>query len=247
MEELSMQTIDAAGLKVAKVLHDFVETALPGTGVTAEGFWTGLAATIAELAPVNATLLARRDELQQQIDAWHQAHPGKPIDQAAYQAFLTEIGYLLVRREWGKGYAGEAVSALLDQLFDGGARRVFADTDPDNDASIRLLQRLGFRREGVLRGEWETHIGVRDSVILGLLKDEWRAPVGAATGPAVSNALLAPLWATGFMLGLTGLGLALVPRVPRGIAVAVVVLGMLHALAAILLRRRASSSASTRA
>ncbi|MGI4953650.1 MAG: malate synthase G [Janthinobacterium lividum] len=90
-----MQTIDVAGLKVAQALHDFVETALPGTGVTADGFWSGLAATIAELAPVNATLLARRDELQQQIDAWHQAHPGKPIDQAAYQAFLTEIGYLL--------------------------------------------------------------------------------------------------------------------------------------------------------
>ena len=138
-------------------------------------------------------------------------------------------------------------SDLLDQLFDNGARRVFADTDPENDASIALLQRLGFRREGVLRAEWETHIGVRDSVILGLLKDEWRTPVAPPAG-AVSHALLVPLWATGFMLGLTGVGLALVPRVPRGVALAVVALGLLHAVAAIVLRRRSvSSSASTRA
>jgi RimJ/RimL family protein N-acetyltransferase len=55
---------------------------------------------------------------------------------------------------------------------------VFADTDPENAASIALLERLGFRREGLLRGEWETHIGVRDSVILGLLRDEWRSARG---------------------------------------------------------------------
>jgi len=161
---------------------------------------------------------------------------------------VVEIGFLLVRREWNKGYAGEAVASLLDWLFDNGARRVFADTDPENDASIALLQRLGFRREGVLRAEWETHIGVRDSVILGLLKDEWRTPVAPAGSAAVSNALLAPLWATGFMLGLTGVGLALVPKVPRALALAVVALGLLHAVAAIVLRRRSvSSSASTRA
>lgn len=164
------------------------------------------------------------------------------------RAGVYEIGYMLVRRMWSNGYAGEAVGALLDLLFgEEGARRVFADTDPDNSASILLLQRLGFRREGVLRGEWETHIGVRDSVILGLLKDEWRAPVVPAAATAVSNALLAPLWATGLMLGLTGLGLALVPQVPRAIAAAVILLGLVHALAAMVLRRRASSSASSRA
>jgi RimJ/RimL family protein N-acetyltransferase len=55
---------------------------------------------------------------------------------------------------------------------------VFADTDPENAPSIALLERLGFRREGLLRGEWETHIGVRDSLILGLLRDEWRGSAG---------------------------------------------------------------------
>lgn len=91
------------------------------------------------------------------------------------QGGVTEIGYLLSRDHWGRGIAAEAVSAVIDRLFAEGQRRVFADTDPENTASLALLERLGFKREGYLRGEWETHIGVRDSVILGLLKDEWRA------------------------------------------------------------------------
>lgn len=90
---------------------------------------------------------------------------------------VMEIGYLLSAAASGRGYAGEAVSALIDLLFAEGARRVFADTDPENARSIALLVGLGFQREGLLRGEWETHIGVRDSVIWGLLRDEWR--VGA--------------------------------------------------------------------
>lgn len=89
---------------------------------------------------------------------------------------VVEIGYLLARRHWGQGYAREAVGRLLDRLFiEEGRRRVFADTDPDNVASIRLLESLGFRREGLLRAEWETHLGVRDSVIWGLLREEWRS------------------------------------------------------------------------
>lgn len=92
------------------------------------------------------------------------------------RAGVAEIGYLLVRSAWGRGLAREAVSVLIDRLIrDEGCRRVFADTDPDNAASIALLETLGFRREGVLRDEWETHIGVRDSLILGLLAAEWRA------------------------------------------------------------------------
>jgi RimJ/RimL family protein N-acetyltransferase len=89
---------------------------------------------------------------------------------------VSEIGYLLARAQWGGGIAREAVSAVINQLFHAeGHRRLFADTDPDNDGSNALLRRLGFILEGRLRGEWETHIGVRDSYIWGLLKDEWRA------------------------------------------------------------------------
>jgi RimJ/RimL family protein N-acetyltransferase len=93
---------------------------------------------------------------------------------AKRQGGVAEIGYSLTRAHWGNGLAREAVTALLDQLFAEGNRRVFADTDPDNAASNRLLETLGFTLEGRLRGEWETHIGVRDSLIWGLLREEWR-------------------------------------------------------------------------
>lgn len=87
---------------------------------------------------------------------------------------VGEIGYLLRRDRWGKGMAREAVSAVIDHAFvELGYRRLFADTDPDNTASNGLLERLGFRREGLLREEWETHLGIRDSVIWGLLASEW--------------------------------------------------------------------------
>lgn len=87
---------------------------------------------------------------------------------------VSEIGYLFARDTWGQGIAYEAVGALLTRLFGEGQRRVFADIDPDNMPSIRLVERLGFVREGRLRAEWETHIGVRDTIIYGLLRDEWR-------------------------------------------------------------------------
>ncbi|MBP9184548.1 MAG: malate synthase G [Fuscovulum sp.] len=88
--------VDRAGLQVDRVLAEFLETrALPGTGVTETAFWSGFAALLADLAPKNRALLARRDDLQAQIDAWHIARHGQPHDHAAYKAFLAEIGYLL--------------------------------------------------------------------------------------------------------------------------------------------------------
>jgi malate synthase len=90
------QRIQAGGLRVAKALYDFIDDeALPGTGVAAERFWSGLAAIVSELAPRNRELLTRRGELQVQIDAWHLERRGQPFDPAAYMSFLGEIGYLL--------------------------------------------------------------------------------------------------------------------------------------------------------
>ncbi|MBA4325682.1 MAG: malate synthase G [Rhodobacter sp.] len=88
--------IDRAGLQVDAVLARFVEDeALAGTGIDAGTFWSGFAGLLAEFAPQNRALLARRDALQAKIDAWHLARRGQPHDHAAYKAFLTEIGYLL--------------------------------------------------------------------------------------------------------------------------------------------------------
>lgn len=87
---------------------------------------------------------------------------------------VSEIGYMLARAYWARGIAREAVSAVLDQIFRvERQRRVFADTDPDNAPSNALLETLGFQRDGLLREEWETHIGVRDTVLWGLLANEW--------------------------------------------------------------------------
>ncbi|MCE8554080.1 malate synthase G [Ruegeria pomeroyi] len=88
--------VERNGLKVAGELADFIETrALPGTGVEPADFWAGMARMVAELAPVNRALLARREALQEQIDAWHFAHRDRPHDHEAYKAFLAQIGYLL--------------------------------------------------------------------------------------------------------------------------------------------------------
>ncbi|MFM1991389.1 MAG: Malate synthase [Pseudomonadota bacterium] len=88
--------IELHGLKVARPLHDMiVNEALPGTGITADAFWKGLSGLVHELGPKNRALLAKRDDLQAKIDAWHAARRGAPLDAAEYTGFLKEIGYLM--------------------------------------------------------------------------------------------------------------------------------------------------------
>jgi len=82
-------------LRVADVLYQFVENELlPGSGVCAADFWSGLQTLITDLAPVNLALLQERERLQQHIDDWHQHRRGQPEDSAAYTTFLQQIGYL---------------------------------------------------------------------------------------------------------------------------------------------------------
>ena len=85
-----------SGLSVDARLAAFVEgDVLAPLGSNVAAFWQGFAALLADLAPVNRALLAKRDDLQAKIDAWHLARVGKPIDAQDYQAFLREIGYLV--------------------------------------------------------------------------------------------------------------------------------------------------------
>jgi malate synthase len=85
-----------AGLSVDEGLAALLETqVLAPLNRDAGEFWQGFAALLAEFAPRNAALLAKREDMQTQIDAWHKTHAGKPHDAAAYQAFLREIGYLV--------------------------------------------------------------------------------------------------------------------------------------------------------
>ncbi len=92
-----------------------------------------------------------------------------------YRENCFELGYILRSDCWRNGYLFDAASCVLDYAFgELAARRVMADTDPDNIGSIKLLEKLGFRKEGHLRAEWETHIGIRDSFIFGMLSDDWK-------------------------------------------------------------------------
>lgn len=92
--------VQKSNLKVATQLADFVENAaLPGTGVEADTFWTGFSELVHELGPKNRALLAKREDIQAQIDAWHVQHRDAPHDAAAYKAFLQEIGYLVPQGE----------------------------------------------------------------------------------------------------------------------------------------------------
>lgn len=88
--------IQVGGLQVAKELFDFVnEKAIPGTGIDQDKFWSEFSAIANELAPKNKALLAKRDDLQAKIDAYHTEHKGQSLNFAEYKAFLEEIGYLV--------------------------------------------------------------------------------------------------------------------------------------------------------
>lgn len=85
---------------------------------------------------------------------------------------VGEIGVIMRREATGRGLASKALELVLAHGFGAlGLHRIAADIDPDNTNSISLFLRAGFQREGLLRGNWKTHLGVRDSVIMGKLRD----------------------------------------------------------------------------
>jgi malate synthase len=93
-------TVAIGQVEIDKTLYDFVnQEALPDTGIDPESFWNGFAALVQRLSPRNAALLARRDDLQAKIDAWHREQPGANFDRQRYRAFLAEIGYLVPEKE----------------------------------------------------------------------------------------------------------------------------------------------------
>jgi len=95
--------------------------------------------------------------------------------QISEQNRRAEIGYLLNRQHWGKGYMSEAMEFLLAFAFDEmDLHRIEADTDPDNLPSLALLDRFGFVREGYFPDRWFVHGKWHDSVMLGLLEDTYR-------------------------------------------------------------------------
>jgi malate synthase len=103
------EQIAVGDLNVAAVLHDFINAdALPGTGITPDQFWGAMEKLVGEFSPRIRALLDKRDDLQNQIDAWHLAQKGQPFDLQAYKIFLTDIGYLVPE--------GEAFSATTKNV-----------------------------------------------------------------------------------------------------------------------------------
>ena len=91
---------------------------------------------------------------------------------------IEEIGYITCMDRQRQGVARECAEALIAHLFalpegEGGARKLTAEVDPRNTASVALLEALGFTREAHLREHDVTHIGVCDVYLYGLLKGEW--------------------------------------------------------------------------
>ena len=96
MSHDTTQRTQVRSLQVATNLYKFIETqVLPNTGVSSDKFWKGFDAIVQDLAPKNIALLAERDRLQTEMDAWHQQHPGPIGNMKAYRKFLEKIGYLV--------------------------------------------------------------------------------------------------------------------------------------------------------
>lgn len=87
----------------------------------------------------------------------------------------AEVGFALSHAHWRRGYMREALTLLIGFAFDDLAlHRLEADVDPRNAASLRLLESLGFQREGYLRQRWIVGGEINDTVFLGLLGSEWQ-------------------------------------------------------------------------
>lgn len=88
--------ISCHNLQVDPTLYSFIENeALPDSGVDSAAFWQGFDEIVREMTPKNSALLAERARLQQEIDKWHEQHPGPVTDMTTYKKFLTDIGYLV--------------------------------------------------------------------------------------------------------------------------------------------------------
>src|SRR5438552_10879704 len=94
--DLHMNYVRIGSLSIAKALHKFIEQeATPGTGISAEAFWSGFAELLRDCGTRNRQLLQVRDELQSRIDQYHRERSGEPLDLGDYERFLRDIGYVL--------------------------------------------------------------------------------------------------------------------------------------------------------
>lgn len=119
----------------------------------------------AEQASIRWGLVVRDDDTLVGVTNLHSIHA---------QCCRAELGYVLDRRRWGRGYNHEALTRIIDWAFaELGLHRLEAELDPRNEASARAVERLGFVREGLLRERWIVDGEISDSLMVGLLRSEW--------------------------------------------------------------------------
>ncbi|HBQ53565.1 MAG TPA: malate synthase G, partial [Erythrobacter sp.] len=88
--------VTRAGIEADPQLAAFIETDVLGPlGRDVDAFWKGFADLLGRFGPRNADLLAKREDLQAKIDAWHTERAGQPHEAGAYRTFLEDIGYLV--------------------------------------------------------------------------------------------------------------------------------------------------------
>jgi len=137
--------------------------------------WTELAQAEQKIADIQR----QRRELDILIYAIADADSDRLIGSSAVfhidpEQARAEIGYSLHPDWQGRGLASEALTLILDYLFkQHGLRRIEADIDPRNLPSCRLLERLGFVREGLFRQRWDVNDEICDSAMYGLLRQDF--------------------------------------------------------------------------
>jgi RimJ/RimL family protein N-acetyltransferase len=104
------------------------------------------------------------------------------LNQQAYdrQNDRAEIGYSLSSRHWGRGLMTEAAKAVMDWAFQAhGLNRMFASCDPRNVGSWRVMEKLGMKKEGVLRSHVKWNGEFRDQLYYGIMRSEWEVAIRA--------------------------------------------------------------------
>ena len=96
----TMKIVEKNSLKISSVLFDFINNeAIPGTDIESDHFWKGFSNVVHELAPLNKSLIEKREIIQKKIDDWHKLNNQKDFDKTEYINFLKSIGYLIEEKE----------------------------------------------------------------------------------------------------------------------------------------------------
>ena len=95
-----MNIVEKNGLKINSLLFEFInKEAIPGTRLNPDDFWNGFEKTIHELAPINKSLIEKRETIQNKIDDWHKNNTGKDFNKKEYTEFLRSILYITEEKE----------------------------------------------------------------------------------------------------------------------------------------------------